>query len=274
MISLVLGLMILNGFFILYVSIEKNNDVIFALTTIENNETITHALLDRDIRATGDLGCTMWQEGLPFHNGTSFTVTSENRIEPYVTDEMKSGTEGFIVRHASLVNGRTLKAMQTNDVLSVTEHPAFSSGDLLFISDCKSIDFFIAKLIEKHAGSQTITAFMPLSRTYHADAEVGRFEINAYFISQTDRFDALGQPINALYIKQGESAKKELVEGIDSMEIMYDISEEGQRIKVSSNELTDGSKVTGVSIKMIFSSLDVVSLQKTDYLYVALQNKK
>jgi hypothetical protein len=98
-------------------------------------------------------------------------------------------------------------------------------------------------------------------------------EIKYYFIEKTNRKDATGAPIYALYHQDTTSKpfkKIELVEGVNEMKVKYTVLENHQLVEYFPNQITDESKVKGVSIKLLFSSLNQTHLEKSEYVYVAL----
>ena len=117
--------------------------------------------------------------------------------------------------------------MHELNVLHITATPKISENTLLIISDCKNADIFIAQQISIESdGTQIIKADINLSKRYEPYAEVSVFNVNTFYIGKTDRKNANGSPIYALYLKD-LTHKTELVEGIVDMQARYMVSQNG-----------------------------------------------
>ncbi len=95
-------------------------------------------------------------------------------------------------------------------------------------------------------------------------------EMNYYFIGQTKRKTKQGGSIYALYRLDNKHPKTELVEGVNDMQIQYTILENNQMLNVNEKEIPPGAKIIGISLMLTFTSLNALSLQKSEYMYVSL----
>ncbi len=103
--------------------------------------------------------------------------------------------------------------------------------------------------------------------------ENNKLEIKYYFIEKTNRKDETGAPVYALYRQDTTSKpfkKIELVEGVNEMKMKYAVLENHQLVEYPADQITDYSKIRGISIKLLFSSLNQTHLEKSEYVYVAL----
>ena len=68
----------------------------------------------------------------------------------------------------------------------------------------------------------------------------------------------------SLFLKEKNSNKIELIDGIESMKIMYDVLLNEEVIERSAEKIEQNAKIVGVSITLMMSN-------KKEYLYVALR---
>jgi competence protein ComGC len=101
-------------------------------------------------------------------------------------------------------------------------------------------------------------------------AQIKQYDQNSYFIGKTDRFDAKGDAIYALYHQDSHAKKMELVEGVNKMKIKYAVLKNNELVEHPIEEITDWSKVRGVAIEWVFASLNASTMEKTEYEYIAL----
>ena len=89
----------------------------------------------------------------------------------------------------------------------------------------------------------------PLAHRYEKNVELRKLEVNTYYIADTGRKSIKREPVFALYVKNINHYKQELVEGIQRMHIENDKS--------------------GVSIELLVNSLNSFLLEKKWFIYVA-----
>lgn len=257
MLALSLSIFILIAVTEIYLTAQKGQKIQIAMNTIQENSRIAAQLLSTSIRMAGYTGCEY------------FPVTSINRITDYKNSEMKTDTDAMTVWHAGNENTVLTKTMRGPSTLYTTTSVKFSAGDLLIISDCKSAEVFQVKQISAFInGTQKILSTKPLTKSYEKNAEVSLFKKESYFIADTGRLDETGKTVYALYMKDNHGRKTELVEGIDQMEIYYDVAGNNHLSERSGRELASDDVVMGVGLKLRFISF---SLQKTGYIYAALR---
>jgi molybdopterin converting factor small subunit len=229
-------------------------------------------LLDSALRSTGYIGCAKLNDDFPIYFYGPYNITKENRIQPYQGTELKSGTNAFTIRYANAINVTLIEAMDALNTLHVSSSPKIAEGDVLIISDCKTVDFFVIQHVSlQNDGTQWITSENNVSKYYEKYSEISEFEMNTFYIGKTDRKDFFGEPIYALYIKDKFAHKTELVEGINDMQIHYFVMENNSVIEKTSNELKEGDEIVGVSLRLGFVSLNYFLLQKTAYSDIAFR---
>lgn len=133
--------------------------------------------------------------------------------------------------------------------------PQFKADDVLIVADCEQAALFLATetsyvgdetLILRttstsgnpFVNSPTITtpvgdvvpsSLSIVSRSYGSEATIARVRSDFFFVAEStdsptfDDPDAQGQRINALWMKSGAEAPREMVQGIEDMQILYGV---------------------------------------------------
>lgn len=252
MLALAISFLIFDALLTIYLSAQKNQSMQAALNSIQENAEIAAQFLRQDIQQAGYRGCARLREGFPVAD----TLTVTNRI---------FGTNNSVtVRHASAQSGILLENMSDNSIINTAS--AFKAGEVVLISNCSNAEIFKIKKVSG-VNNQKIFSETPLTQRYDKNSEISNFEINTYFIAATDRKTIDGKTVMALYRQNINNRKTELVEGIDNMQITYDIDQSGEVLTVQADQVSDWSKVLGVRIAMHVSALN---LSKTWFIYAAL----
>jgi type IV pilus assembly protein PilW len=274
MVALTLSLLILMSLSTIYLAASKNHLSEAALQNIQQNARIAFQLIQGAIRIAGNVGCAALQDDFPVTTSEPYNITKNNRIHDYRGSEIKGGTDAFTVRYADAVSGLLIEPMQLANIIHMTGFPKIKAGDVLLISDCETAEMItVEQVSSSNDETQIIMTDKNLTKVYKENAEVSVFEMNAFYIGKTDRKDSKGAPIYALYMKDKASHKTELVEGISEMQIRYVVLQNGGISEERSEEVNDWSAVVGVSLQLVFESLNDFSLKKTGYTYVALRER-
>ncbi len=271
MLALLMSAFIVSSVFTIYLATQNINQAQIALTTIEERSRIAISLLSADLRMAGYTGCAKLRTGYPHSDYAAFSLTNENRIQPYHGIEVKEGSSGLTVRHADSQNAVLLTSMNQKEILYISSIPHFSLSDVLLVSDCKKSELFKAKEVGmQHDGIQKIVSEKPLHDLYGKNAEISLFDIDTYFVGRTNRLNVKGEAIYALYRLDNQFHKSEWIEGVEDMKMQYDILEGDRLVEKEEKEIIDWSKVVGISIMFTLSSNDTVPIKKNVYLYVSL----
>lgn len=237
MLALTVTTMIFTILITVYISAENNFLQQSTLSREQENARLAIELLSTDIRMAGYVGCLKITADFPLKN----IIDAKNKIS--VT------TNTITVRHVNLMHANLLKEMRGESTLHVTPKPDFVLNDILIISDCKAAEVLKVKKIFFEKNNQKITTDKPLINHFAENAEIGRLEINTYFIDKTDHKSVTGEPIYALYVRDITGERTELVEGI--------------------NALTFHEDAHGVEIELAVATL---SGSQNWYSYVAFRN--
>lgn len=248
MLGIILSALLSSYLIAIYLAAQKTTDSLNALASLQESATIATTLLKNAIETAGFIGCPRLTEKFPLINHT--TVPFE------VTNKITKTSEGTLtVRRGSMQGATLAKEMRGVGTLYVRDGVGFKTGDVLLVSDCKTVDIFIANEVSVASDhTQKIISNEPLSRLYQSDAVLRKLEMDTYSIKDTLRKSESGKPIYALYLENSEGHHSELVDGIDAMQIQFN---------------SHDSEIRGVSITL---DLDAISFQKTWYIYAALRN--
>ncbi|MBV8802545.1 MAG: hypothetical protein JO131_06215 [Gammaproteobacteria bacterium] len=269
--AMALTLLICSNVSTIYLANVKNHLAEAALQNTQQNARITFQLLNGILHSVGYMGCAKLTDDFPIAFSTPYTFTQANKIQPYYGNELKPGTNAFTVRYVNNLGNTLIDTMSDTNILHVNNFIKIAIGDVLLISDCKSVDIFVVEHISIQGQTQIVTSDRKLSKRYEKNAEVSPFNIYTFYIGKTDRKDPRGYPVYALYEKDQFSHKNELVEGVNDMQIRYTTKENNIILEKNADLITDWTSVIGVSLQVIFSSLNYFPLQKTKYAYIAFR---
>lgn len=260
MISLIISFFLLNSVIAIYLAAQKNKQAQEALMTLQENGRLVAELMTASIRAAGYIGCARNQD---------FPIII--KLKPYDDVEKKPHSDGITIVRASYSKAKLLSQMKHLTTLQVAASALFSQGNKIIISDCKTAEIAMVKKSMQYKGIQVIETTQPLNKLYTEKAELYLLEIDHYYIAETERKDRKGLPIYALYKKESDAHKLELVEGVSDLKIFYAVLENNALKDFPGREVLDWKKVVGVTLEITLVSLNDFSLQKTFYRYVALR---
>lgn len=273
MLALLISTLIFSSLITVYLATQTVNQAQVALTTIQQNGRVATSLLSLDIKMAGYTGCAKLRKNYPINYSADFSLTNENKIQPYHSTAIKVGSAALTVRHVAGENAVLIKPMKNDSLLYASAKPRFFKGDLLHLSDCSNAELFIVKeLIRENNGIQKILPERPLHALYGENSGINRFNINTYFIGQTTRRNARGTAIYALYRQDIKLHKTELIEGVEDMKVKYNFLDNGRLYEIAEGEVNDWSRIAGVSIILTLTDLNSVLLKKNEYIYVSLHS--
>jgi type II secretory pathway pseudopilin PulG len=264
MLVLTMGLLILSAVSVIYLAAQKNQTLQAALNTLQENGRAVSHFVSADIHLAGYIGCARLTNDFPLYNHTNYLLTAQNKI---MGDQTK-----LTMWYAAPENVSLVEPMQDVSTLYVETGEIFHKGDWVMVSDCRTADIFIIDEVETiNHTMQKITSTESLLKQYGQDATLHHIKIKTYFISDTGRQDPKGMMIRALYVKEQQQHRLELIEGIQDMQIKYDVNNNNRLVSVSADQIVDWSAVLGVSMQFTFSSLNGFPLQEKWNIYTALR---
>lgn len=203
------------------------------------------------------------------------------------TATLIGGSDILVLRTLELPVARLAETLQpTGDPVLHTPggEPEFAAEDVVFLSDCRQGALF--KVTGVAVGADTTTLFRATSagganydnkddvtlptgevvpstlsyfgRSYGADATVARFQSNFFFVAESAQLDNNGDPVPALWTKQGTDAPMELVRGVEDMQILYGI---GTRYLPINQALlvAEQDDIVSIQVTLRISSIDPIS---------------
>ena len=221
MLALLLSSSVLFGSMMIYLTMQKNYSLQAALMTIQENTQVIFSILSASIRTAGYLGCAKLTNDFPFMSYPPFTFTPKNKISTFKSNEIKEKTDGITIRQAALLNATLVRTMFDYHTLYVSLKPEFKQSDILIVSDCKTAEMIVADKVFQTKHYQMITTKRPLTKLYETLTEISQFEMTSYFIGKTNRTNAQGKAIYALYAQNIHSHKTEIIDGVHHMEIRF-----------------------------------------------------
>ena len=134
-------------------------------------------------------------------------------------------------------------------------------------ADCDSSGILVNKALAIQGYQNSLPAFLAEKALKNTDSiQLGeckakddktRWAPFVFFIGQTSRKTSLGKTINALYEMPIDNDKRELVAGVDDMQIQYGVTDtKGADISayLPANQVSDWEMVKSVKIALLFSS--------------------
>ncbi len=258
LVALAIGLIVVAGVVQVYISARQAYRATEALARVQEAGRFAISALMRDIRMAGYSGCAD-PDGIPVNNivdldgdgsadsgytlGTAAAVRIEDEI---TTGPGVAGTDRITLLYAmpqmvpivSTGNvGGTGTTPATAEVKIAANPYGFQAGDVIVVTDCQQADIFAATTVSGGgAGGSPVTIAIAaannttprLSKDYNKNYAMAMQVVSRrYFIGDTGRTDAGGQPIYALYRQDGSDPAVELVEGIQGMEISVALDTDG-----------------------------------------------
>ncbi len=288
MVGMVISLILLNGVIQIFISTKQTHRFNEEVSRIQESGRIAMEILTRDMRMAGFQGCADLSS-IPANiiavnppttafnsealHGWEISVagiaTPATPVIPALGANVVPNSDVFAIKNASDQGIQLTGNMNSVDaniqVLSNTAN--FQASDVLFISDCQTVDVFRATTAANSAGIQTIVHSAPqntanfLSKPYGTDARVYAFVSNTYFVGNTTRTNNRGNPIFALYRRDINGAISEIVEGVENIQILYgERADNGNMRYVAANNGTlDPTKIISVRFALLMHSVNAVN---------------
>ncbi len=281
LVALALSLLIMGG----AITLMSNNKRIYKdqneMGRLQENARFAIEILIKDIRMAGYVGCVDNIDNIQNHlNGASnddniFAIqnpiegsdSAANWAPSSSTDQvstMAAGTDGITIRYLD-PNGMspTAKMPTTSANIEVNNIADLAIGDIVGVADCESAEVFeITQLpsgtaIQHNTGATAFVgnATKVLQKRYGDDAFIVKFVANRYYI----RANGFGN--NSLYRQEANGTVLELIEGVDSMQILYgeDTTNDtvaDQYVNAATVGATNWNNVVSVRLALLINGVD------------------
>ena len=226
---------------------------IMALQTQLSHGRQAESILRHDIRVAGFLGCAVYDEAK-----FGAALSGDDQV--------------ITTRHAYARTANVMRPMSDVMNVIVENRPEFKADDRLVITDCEHAEIFTARsaeLVGNHL--QRIVSKEALQYRYPLNAELSLYRNNTYMIESTGREFATGKPVLALYRHDASGRRTEMVEGIDAMQIKYDVVVNHYLQMLVASAVPDWSAVTGVEVELIVNGGEVAITPLSYVFHIALQ---
>lgn len=287
-----LGIFVLVSVLQAFNALQDNNRVVRSVSDLQESGWSAIRLLQRDVHMAAFGGCASGDSASFAMNATGVPVTDlfDDAIRGYTVNgagRWQTGPTSVVPRDAGasdpvihsdvitisrasagkaqLLNTRLMSDLSDPVVASPGGTINFLKDDLVIVSDCAAGDVFrvtndpdptTGAVVLAHDNSANNSN--DLSRLYDEAAEVRRFTTSTYYVGETGRDDASGNPITALYVVPHGGARQELVQGVETLQILYGEELSNGQIRYSDvrRHDIDWSNVISVRIAMLVSGLD------------------
>jgi type IV pilus assembly protein PilW len=261
MVALAIGLIVLLALSKLFVGTKKSYNTQDALARVQENGRIAMHLLIRDIRMAGYYGCfdnvdkinstlnavggfnpflTKYAvEGMEKSSGTWYP-SGTTSAKPDAG--MKADTDALSIRMLDASNPITIEKEMPNSSASlfVNAGHGLKDNDIIMVTDCQSGDLMQLTnvnpsgssgkddLVHNAGGGSPGNSTQKLQKSYGVGAKVMRFVDRVYYVADKDPGGNTIVP--TLYRKENTSAPQPLVEGVESMQVLYGVDTDGDKV--------------------------------------------
>lgn len=269
MVSLTIGLIILAAVAKIFATSRATYGYEEGMARVQENGRFAINFLEQDIRMAGYMGCNSlsaianssnindmvspanslntfssgglqgfsgsggtWSPALPsFFSGLGITVQPNTDV---IMIQRASALDTQLAS-STLPTNANIQILNTSQLGQMTQSGQLGAGSVLMISDCKNADIFAAtnfsngttKVTIAHSTTGNTANF--LAHSYYNDAQIMLLISRAYYIAT----GASGEPALwrvDLSQTSGAAVKQELVDGVESMKILYGEDTDGDGV--------------------------------------------
>ncbi len=309
LVALGLGLFLSAALINVFTNTQRISNVEMSLSRVQETGRFALETITNDIRMAGHQGCADPNDagnitiiateltGADYAGGElrGFEVGSTGAFTPALIagDVLESvqdttngsaiaarpGSDVIFVQYAGSASGE-LESDSIGTDIEIDANPmGLADDDYAVIANCRSAHLFEVTGVTAgtggnpdriaHADSDnTVATFLP---AYTAGARVMKFENRTYFVGDTGRDSDTGQDVYALYVRQFDNPAEELLEGVESLQIMYGQQVGGTggavRYVTADDASLDMSEVFSVKIGILVQSFEQVAAEADTRTY-------
>jgi type IV pilus assembly protein PilW len=303
MIAMTISLVLMAGVLTIFQSTKVTRNLQDGLANLQESGRYALYLLVRDIRGAGFGGCA----GMgPTEINVIADDTSSGPVG-FSEDDVISGlndvSSGTTVGGVSVVEGTDVIAVQGMSDANVFVNKEFKSptaqlkltpnacsifeaGNILAITDCRSMDIFCATTVSACGGPNTTISHATscnnvsppnLSKEYGLDAFIMGFKKHTYFIRDTGRTNRAGAAVRGLYRQDVYGSIVELADGIEDMQVTYGVDTDGNEVVdrfIDAPAAGDPlwADVVMVRLSLLVSSIEDANTAPVPYTFVGVTN--
>lgn len=291
LVALAISSFLMLGISTIYLDSQKTDKLGAALSRIQETGRFALNYIAKDVRMAGYQGCmdpetlevNIIANNAPTGNlfltalrGYEVEDTTWANGEEFDDTDIESdalvGSDVIAIQKATVADTELSGNMTASNAnIQIASNPMnFQQNDIVIIADCENADMF--RITNNPSSGATTLAHANsvnsdnrLSALYDENASIMFFQSIVYFVKDTGRTNAQGLAINALYRQTDNLGLatsfliEELVEGVDSMQILY-----GERLAsnnihfVPADEVSDMSQVESIKLGLLVSSVESV----------------
>lgn len=271
LVALVISLFLLGGIVQVYIGNKATFSFTNALAEIQENGRFALDLMSQDLRLANQWGCISYD---PDDTGNiNDTLTDPSPLYDFLDEDMIEGTNDLGLNGSDTLILRGGKPGQTNveapftaattATLNTNPITSITGGDIILVARCGQNDLLIEEeadilsvsSVDNTNPAQTlINLDANKSQQYGNDAMVIELQTVTYSIGTGDS----GEP--ALFRQEFTGAAQEMVEGVESMQILYGIDTDNDQFAnqyvTSAFAGFDSDDVVSVRVMLLLRSLD------------------
>jgi len=251
MVAIVLSLVLLTGITYVVVNSNKSYNSTDSLARLQENARFAMQFLTQDIRRTGYMGCANDVSAVNTtlndrsYGNATFAVLPLEGVDNIASGSTWSpsgtalglsktpiaGSDAIRTNYLDLTNPITIVQEMPNESASlfVNTGSGLKTGDIIALTDCSSADIMQITNTNgsggpagkdgmvHNAGTGDVpgNSTQKLSKSYGANSTILKFQSSSYYVAIN------GNGIGALYRQSPGGGVEELVEGVDSLQIVY-----------------------------------------------------
>ncbi len=293
LIAMTLGTLMVAAVGSVYLSNKSTYRVQEGLARLQENARYANYYLNHELRMVGYQGCggesfvTMTNlvknpsqvlvYNTPLLGFDGLASSFSPALPANLTGKVATGTDSFEIRMGTDTNVQLKDDMnQSNNPILVYDRLGIQAGEVVMISNCQVGDIFIA------GGNTNATAIThtvsdntsnSLSTAYTAGSHVMRYIYYAFYIKNTGRTNADGQPVYALVRQDVNGNETEIVDGVEQMRVRYGVDSNSDKTAdtyQTATEVNNGNNwnnVISFKINLLFATVENVQNKPQSYLF-------
>jgi type IV pilus assembly protein PilW len=274
LVALVISLFLLGGIVQVYIGNKTTFSFTNALAEVQENGRFALDTMSQDLRLTNQWGCISFDpddtDNINDTLDAGSVIGYDADFHDFLDEEAIEGTDGGAGPDTLIIRGgkpgqtnvrapftaSTVKTITTNKIRNL------SANDIILLARCGANDLLIeaeADILSVDSVDNTnpllttITLESNKSQQFENDAMIIELQTVTYSIGA----GASGEP--ALFRREFNGANEELVEGVESMQVLYGVDDDDDQFPnqyVRANLVGDFEDVVSVRIMLLLRSID------------------
>lgn len=279
LISMTLGVMISIACIEVFLTTKKVFIKQNAIARIQENARVINYLLGNELATSGNMGCNAIGPDYSMVNLSEKQVNNmlfvpnakivgltydQLQKNPFLNQKIKKRIKptSDILLVKRIKNPMPINAIDYKyNTINIRGYLKIKKDQILVISDCAQAIFVKTAESEQLKGN-TLIKFSPQLTLAHQglvqQGMAGRLSSQLFYIGNTGRLNANGTQIEALYSTDLNGRTLELAEGVEQMEVKYEICDGPKGTYVAKAQVRDWLAVNKVKISLLLNSIEDV----------------